>query len=206
MPYFVGKIGVGLRNAHDIGHENCKDGGIKNVSKHVQKKDATCAKRSLLRHKSVTRRQGTSTSSMYMLGHKMRRLPPASQARERHGNRDHKVCREHTDSGRRFIFALLVQRPISPRTSCPTNTGRLQWLTRRSSDRKRALATPQQAKRLDNSRDYRGAGLGFSSGLWREPPENWEVGCETSRVRRDSQYRPLVSHSLHRYTRESFSL
>jgi len=95
--------------------------------------------------KSVTRRQGTSTSLMYMLGHKMRHLPPASQVRERH----HRVCRKHTNSGRRFIFALLVQRPISPRTSCPTNTGRLQWLTRRSSDRKRALATPQQAKRLD---------------------------------------------------------
>jgi hypothetical protein len=35
-------------------------------------------------------------------------------------------------------FALLVQRPISPRTSCPTSTERLQWSTRRSSDRKRA--------------------------------------------------------------------
>ena len=101
-----------------------------------------------------------------------------------------RICRQHTDKCRRSIFALLVQRPISPRTSCPTNTGRLQWLTRRSSDRKRALATPQQAKRLDSSRDCRGAGLGFPNGLWREPPENWEVGCETSRVRCDSRYQP----------------
>lgn len=140
--------------------------------------------------KSVTRRQRTSTSLMHMLGHRMQRLSPASQARELHGSRDHRVCRQHTNSGHRFIFALLVQRPISPHTSCPTNTGRLQWLTRRSSDRKRALATPQQVKRLDSSRDWRGAGLGFSSGLWREPPENWEVGCETSRVRYDSRYQP----------------
>lgn len=105
------------------------------------------------------------------------------------------------------FFALLVQRPISPRTSCPTITGRLQWSTRRSSDRKRAQTTPQWVKRLVCSRYCRGAGLGFSNGLWREPPENWVVGCETSRgTKFNSRCQPLAFHSLRRYIPRSSSL
>lgn len=69
--------------------------GQKNVSKHVQSKDATCARRSLLRQKSVTRRPRTSTSLTYMLGHKRPQVPPASQAGEWYENRDRSMPSAH---------------------------------------------------------------------------------------------------------------
>jgi len=38
---------------------------------------------------------------------------------------------------------------FTTQTSCPTNTGCMQWSTRRSNDRKRAKTTPRVEERLD---------------------------------------------------------
>ena len=157
MAYFVGKKRVRLTNAitlEEYRNENCKDARMKTSVTMFGGKMRRARKGYYYDKKASQGGNGQAhhyNDNVYA-SHRMRRLPPASQERERHGSRDHKVRRQRTNSGHHFIFALLVQRPISPRTSCPTNTGRLQWLTRRSSDRKRALATPQQAKRLDSSR------------------------------------------------------
>ena len=63
-----------------------------------------------------------------------------------------------------FLFsALLAQPPISPRTTCPTMTGRLQWTTRRSSDRKRARTSSRVEERLDCRGRRKYADLGFST-------------------------------------------
>ena len=60
---------------------------------------------------------------------------------------------QRSSSRRRLLLlcfsALLAQPPISPRTACPTRTGRVQWTTRRSSDRKRARSSSRVEERLD---------------------------------------------------------
>lgn len=71
--------------------------------------------------------------------------------------------------------------PFHHTTACPTNTECMQWSARRSNDRKRAPTALRVEERLD-FRDLTQSGLGVLH--WREPPENWAVGCETSRGRR----------------------
>ena len=66
--------------------------------------------------------------------------------------------------------------PFHRTTACPTNTECKQWSARRSSDRKRAPTALRVEERLD-VRDLTQSGLGVLH--WREPPENWVVGCET---------------------------
>ena len=68
--------------------------------------------------------------------------------------------------------------PFHHATACPTSTGRLQWPTRRSSDRQRAQTAPRVEERLD-FRERTRYGLGV---LHKErAPRKLGVGCETSR-------------------------
>lgn len=85
-----------------------------------------------------------------------------------------------------IFFALLAQPPISPHNHVSNQHRTLQWPARRSSDRKRAR-TASGWKNASIVENERGAGSGFSK-IWREPPENWVVGCETSRGKGDATH------------------
>lgn len=79
-----------------------------------------------------------------------------------------------------FISAL-VQPPFSLATSCPTEPRQfaMGW-TRRSSDRKRASVSPVRWKSALVVKGLPWCEFGVPHGMWREPPENGMVGCETS--------------------------
>ena len=70
-------------------------------------------------------------------------------------------------------FALLAQPPFHHTTACPTRPGgeRTDAAIKRSKTR---------ASRATGRRTTR-CGLGVPHHGWREPPENWVVGCEASR-------------------------
>jgi hypothetical protein len=103
-----------------------------------------------------------------------------------------------------YLFALLVQPPISPRTSCPTNTERITA----SIERKYAdHATMRKNASIVENKTW--CGFGVLHGMWREPPENWDGGGAKrveERGRRDSRCRLLVFRSLHIYTPRFSSL
>jgi hypothetical protein len=91
-----------------------------------------------------------------------------------------------TKNARRMFFALLVQPPISPATSCPTKhraacNGKDAAIKR---PKTRAMDPPQRVEerpRIKFQGTKRGASLGFSRVSGESPQKIGMVGCETSR-------------------------